>query len=102
MAATPHLRAMSGYNACASTLPCRVVGDPRLGTRVGTWLDAAAVDEYLQRLGNELKRFTDRVGDRLPRARYDLYERLLSAAPRLLTRYHSHRNITIVQGVWNC
>lgn len=79
--------------------------DPGLGTTVGTWLDAGAVDEYLQRLANELKRFSDRVTDRLPRARLDLYQRLLAAAPHLLARYHSHRNITVIQGdahVWNC
>jgi Ecdysteroid kinase-like family len=44
------------------------------------------------------------VGDRLSRERRDLFERVLHAAPRLLARYHSHRNVTIVQGdahVWN-
>lgn len=79
--------------------------DPRLGVTVGIWPDAAAWEEYLQRLADELARFADRVGDRLPHARHDLYQRLLAAAPRLLARYHSRRNITIVNGdahVWNC
>jgi hypothetical protein len=57
--------------------------DPRLGATVGTWFDADAMDRYLQRLADELKRFTDRVGDRMPRERRDLYDRLLVAAPRL-------------------
>jgi ecdysteroid kinase len=79
--------------------------DPRLGVTVGTWPDATAWEEYLQRLADELTRFADRLGDRLPRARHDLYQRLLAAGPRLLARYHSRRNITIVNGdahVWNC
>jgi aminoglycoside phosphotransferase (APT) family kinase protein len=40
----------------------------------------------------------------LPRERRELYEWLFDAAPRLLARYHTHRNVTIVQGdshVWN-
>jgi hypothetical protein len=60
---------------------------------------------YLQRLAEAVNRFTDRLGDRLPRERRDLYDRLLAAAPRLFARYQSHRNITIVQGdshFWNC
>jgi hypothetical protein len=79
--------------------------DPRLGASVGSWLDAGAVDRNLQRFAEKLAPFADRVGDRLPRERRDLYERLLGAAPRLNTRYHSHRNATIVHGdahVWNC
>ena len=79
--------------------------DPRLGTTVGTWSDADATDRYLQRLSGELERFNDRVGGRLPRERRDLYDRLLAAAPRLVQRYQTHRNVTIVQGdahVWNC
>jgi len=79
--------------------------DPRLGASIGAWLDADAMDGQLQRFAEQFARFTDRVGDSLPRERRNLYERLLDAAPRLLARYHSHRNITIVQGdshVWNC
>jgi hypothetical protein len=51
------------------------------------------------------KLFTDRLDDRLPHERRDLYDRLLAEAPRLATRYYSHRNMTIVQGdaqVWHC
>jgi hypothetical protein len=79
--------------------------DPRLGTTIGTLADTNATDQYLRRLAETLNRFTDHVGDRLPRQRRDLYDQLLAAAPRLSARYHSHRNLTIVQGdahVWNC
>jgi hypothetical protein len=79
--------------------------DPRLGTTVGTWSDTDATDRYLQRLAEQVKRFGDQIGDRLPVERRELYHRLLVAAPRLVERYHSHRNITIIQGdahVGNC
>ena len=79
--------------------------DARLGTTVGRWSDDAAMERYLQRLADALKRFTDRVGDRLPPERRELYDRFLAAAPRLFARYRSHRDVTIVQGdahIWNC
>jgi hypothetical protein len=79
--------------------------DLRLGASVGNWLDTGGMDHYLQQLAQQFTRFADRVGDLLPRKRRDLYELLLGAAPRLFERYHSHRNVTIVQGdahVWNC
>ncbi len=78
--------------------------DPRLGTSVGTWAGAGERDAHLQALSTYVARFVDRLGDDLPRERRMLYERLLSAAPRLLERYGSHRNVTIVHGdahVWN-
>jgi hypothetical protein len=78
--------------------------NPRLGTSVGEWSDAAATDRHLQSLSEQFTRFCDRLGDNLPRDRRELYERLFGAAPRLLARYHTHRNVTIVQGdahVWN-
>lgn len=40
----------------------------------------------------------------MPPERRDLYRRLLDQAHRLLARYHSHRNLTIVHGdahSWN-
>ena len=79
--------------------------DPRLGASVGAWIDADAMDRQLKQFAEQFARFTDRVGDSLPHERRNLYERLLDAAPRLFARYHSHRNVTIVQGdahVWNC
>ena len=79
--------------------------DPRLGTAVGAWTGADAMERYLQRLSNAVARFVDRVGDRLPRERLHLYDRLLAAAPSLFQRYQSHRDVTVIQGdahVWNC
>jgi hypothetical protein len=79
--------------------------DPRLGVSVGSWLDGEALDRQMQDFAKEFARFADRVGDRLPRERRDLFERFLDAAPRLFARYTTHRDCTIVQGdshVWNC
>ena len=76
--------------------------DPRLGASVGVWSDE--LDAYLQRFAGQFAVFADRHGDRLPRERRDLYDRLLIAAPRLSARYRSHRNLTIIHGnshVWN-
>jgi hypothetical protein len=78
--------------------------DPRLGNTVGTWLDAEAIDRNMQRVASDFARFADRVGDLLSMERRRLYEQVLDAAPRLLQRYHSHRNFAITQGdshVWN-
>ena len=78
--------------------------DARLGVSIGTWLDADAMSANLQRLADQYKNFADRLGDRLSPERRNLYEGFLDAAPRLLTRYHSHRNLSIVHGdahVWN-
>jgi hypothetical protein len=78
--------------------------DPRLGVSVGAWLDAEAMDRQMQHVARDFQRFADRVGDLLPPERRQLYEKLLEAAPRLLQRYHSHRNLTLTQGdahVWN-
>ena len=36
--------------------------DPRLGVSVGTWLDADAMDQQLQRLADRFELFTDRLG----------------------------------------
>lgn len=79
--------------------------DPRLGATVSAWQDAAALDKWIQGLGQQYARFADMLGDRLSGERRQLYERLFDQAPRLLKRYHAHRHITIVQGdahVWNC
>lgn len=76
--------------------------DPRLGVTVGEWLD---VDAYLPRLAEQVGRFVEAAGDRLSRERHDLYARLIAAAPRLVARYQTHRQLTIVHGdahVWNC
>ena len=66
------------------------------------WLGSAAADR-LSRLSvyfaEEFARFTDRVGDRLPPERRDVYERLIDSGPRLNKRYHSHRNMTTVKAI---
>jgi len=70
--------------------------DPRLGLSVGTWFDADALGPRMQGFAGDFGRFTERFGDLLPDERCALYERLLDSSPRLLARYHSHRNVTIV------
>jgi thiamine kinase-like enzyme len=78
--------------------------DPRLGLSIGTWRDAAASEHLLRDLTAHVTRFADRLGDALPRERRMLYQRLLDAFPRLLERYNTHRNVTLVHGdahVWN-
>jgi hypothetical protein len=79
--------------------------DPRLGVSVGNWLGADEIVQYQQRQQRNFASFADRLGDNLPPGRRELYERFLDAIPRLFTRYHSHRNVTICQGdahFWNC
>lgn len=79
--------------------------DPRLGVSVGQWSNKSDMDTYLQRFAERYAHFADRLGDRLPKQRRDLYERFIGAAPRLLERHHTRRNLTIIHGdahVWNC
>ena len=76
----------------------------RLGHSVGTFLDDGTLERHLAGLASDFSGFADRLGDRLTAEHTALYERLLAAAPRLLARYRSHRNLTIVHGdahVWN-
>ena len=78
--------------------------DPRLGVSIGTWLEANAIDQLLQRFEIRFRTFADRLGDRLPRERRDLYEQFIDAAPRLFARYHAHRHLSLIHGdahVWN-
>ena len=79
--------------------------DPRLGVSVGTRFATEDMDRQIQRLVEQFTQFVDRIGDRLPRERLDLFERLLDAAPRLFARASTRENLTIVHGdahVWNC
>ena len=72
---------------------------------IGGWGDAEAVDQYLRRLRDKIAEFEERLGERLPQARKDLYRLLLDRAPRLIKRTMSRRAVTIVHGdahVWNC
>jgi thiamine kinase-like enzyme len=78
--------------------------NPRLGGSIGTWRDEAASAAMLQDLGARFARFAVRLGDVLPRERRALYERLLEVGPRLLGRYHTHRDVTLIHGdahAWN-
>lgn len=78
--------------------------DARLGTAVGPWTEPPVMDSHVHTLAEHFRRFADRLGDGLAGERRTLYERFLDAAPRLLSRYYSHRHLTIVQGdahVWN-
>jgi len=78
--------------------------DPRLGDSVGTWPDAEATNRVVAEFAGHYARLADRLGDRLPDARRELYRRFIEAAPRLAQRYHSRRNVTIAHGdahVWN-
>ncbi|MGH6725924.1 MAG: phosphotransferase family protein [Pseudolabrys sp.] len=79
--------------------------DPRLGTSVGAWTDAAGMERYLKTFGERFARFVEEFGDRLPEERRDIYRRLFDSAPRLSERYNTHRNMTIMHGdahFWNC
>jgi len=78
--------------------------NPRLGVSVGSWRDTAAWDRILRSLVDQFARFTDSYGEMIPPERRDLYKRLFDSAPRLLARYHSRRNLTIIHGdahTWN-
>jgi hypothetical protein len=77
--------------------------DSRLGTTVGTW--SPADDSQLEAFDGAVTRFFDRVGDLLSSHRRDLYRRLIDRGPALNKRYHSHCDMTVVQGdahYWNC
>jgi thiamine kinase-like enzyme len=78
--------------------------DSRLGVSIGTWLDAATLDQQLQGFAARFASFADRLGERLSDERRDLYRRLVDRFPGLYARYHSHRNVTLVHGdahFWN-
>jgi thiamine kinase-like enzyme len=79
--------------------------DPRLGRSVGKWSDAQGWEQPLRSLAAQVVWFTDRFGELLSPERRDLYQRLFDRAPDLLTRYSSHRNLTLIHGDahwWNC
>jgi cation transport regulator ChaB len=76
--------------------------DPRLGTKVRTWLPAD--NRQLEAFDAAVKQFFDCVGNVLPSHRRDLYRRLIDRGSELSKRCHSRRDMTIVQGAhyWNC
>lgn len=71
---------------------------PLLGATVGNWRDPDAFDRDLRSFAEVFTRFTDRFGEIIPPDRRILYQRLLDQAPRLLARYHSRRNLTMIHG----
>lgn len=78
--------------------------DPRLGVSVGRWPDVEW-EQYLRDFAGPFTRFNDRFGEVMPPERRALYERLIEQAPRLLARYRTRRNLTLIHGDahwWNC
>ena len=78
--------------------------NPLLGVSVAKWRDAAAFDTILRNFAEQIARFTDRFAEMMPPERRELYQQLLDRAPRLLRRYHSRRNLTLIHGdahPWN-
>jgi thiamine kinase-like enzyme len=76
----------------------------RLGTTVGKWLNDEALNRNISEFATVFERFASYLGDRLSIERRVLYERFIDASPHLLSRYRSHRNMTVVHGdahVWN-
>jgi thiamine kinase-like enzyme len=77
---------------------------PRLGVSIGNWRNPEGWDQLLRTMADQFTWFTDRYGAMMPPERRDLYRRLLDRAPRLLARYYSRRNLTIIHGdahPWN-
>jgi len=77
----------------------------RLGVSVGTFADdSGMLERNLAAFGKEVATFADRLGYRLSAERRQIYDRLIAATPRLIARYRSRRNMTIIHGdahVWN-
>jgi thiamine kinase-like enzyme len=78
--------------------------DPRLGRSVGSFMEPAAMEQLMAQFAGHFERFAALLGDRLSAAQRDVYRRFMSATPKLLERYHSRRDLTIVHGdahIWN-
>jgi thiamine kinase-like enzyme len=78
---------------------------PRLGTSIGTWANPTDLPQAQRRMTEAVARFADALGDRLAPGHIAFYERLIDRVEPLSSRYHSHRNMTVVHGdahVWNC
>jgi hypothetical protein len=77
---------------------------PRLGVSIGRWRNPEGWDQLLGKMAEQFAWFTESYGATMPAERRDLYRRLLDQAPRLLARYHSRRNLTVIHGdahTWN-
>jgi len=76
-----------------------------LGQTIGAWGDTSGdFGRFRAEFAKRLPAFIDHLGDRLAPERRAIYARLMQAWPRLLTRYGTHRGLTIVHGdahVWN-
>lgn len=78
--------------------------DSRLGHSIGSWLDPDGMPDFLSHFSGALARLADRFDDALATSQRELYQKFISAAPRLYERYHSHRNLTVIHGdahSWN-
>lgn len=78
---------------------------PLLGVSIGVFADEAAIERDLSAFAERYGKFADWLGDNLPAERRALFEQFIAAAPRLLARYRSRRNLTIAHGdahAWNC
>jgi len=77
----------------------------RLGVSVGAFADdTGLLQRNLDGFPKAVATFADRLGDRLSAERRQIYERLITAAPRLIARYRTHQNMTLIHGdahVWN-
>ena len=97
--------AMRAHPVRAGAPPCRMVGrSPSWRLRWERGSTPTPQTSSCKDWRTNSRIFADRLGDRLSRDRRDLYERFLGAAPGLLARYHSHRNLTVVHGdahLWN-
>jgi thiamine kinase-like enzyme len=74
------------------------------GTIRASWGDRGTFDQRLQSFAQQFARFIDQHGEMVPFERRDLYQRLLDQAPRLIARFYSHRNLTVIHGdahPWN-
>lgn len=79
-------------------------GHPLLSTVAGGWRDQSAFERMFKTFAEQFARFVDQYGETVPSERRDLYQRLHDQAPRLLARYYSHLNLTVIHGdahPWN-
>lgn len=78
--------------------------DPRLGREVGKLVSPAEREASLQRFTDSFGKFCDHMGDRLPKERRALFERLLAQGERFFGQHDRLGNLTISHGdahVWN-
>ncbi|HEY2256358.1 MAG TPA: phosphotransferase [Variovorax sp.] len=77
---------------------------PELGRSIGEHADDRVLGWPLADFAAQYGRFAEQAGDILSTERRQLFERLIAAAPRLLHRKQSRRQLSLVHGdahVWN-